>query len=219
MRYTLGQGIMTTIIYSIKNKKCAALFWYLNLSISLRKEYVLLNPEHVLPEFLLQYEYAYAEVEGIISQRSSIPSDRVPKGDLRQNSCNATSLPCLVAYIQSSSDCSHGRGSDSSRYERSKPDSRNIGLPIKNSKFLNNDNKGILAEVTEKGIISSCVKKGNESQNSPHTMKGEELRNTAGSDCSALFDKQDIIHRVRNARKDFITKRNESMKLDCVPFL
>lgn len=221
MRYTLGQGNHSYYhLTHIKNKKYAAQFLSLNLSINsesqnyitLRKEYVLLNPEHVLPEFLLQYEYTHAEVEGITSQRSSIPSDKAPAVDLRENSCN-------IAYLQSRRDSSHGRGSDSSRYERFKPDSRNIGLPIKNSKFLNNDNKGFISESTEKRNISSCMKKGKESQNSPHTTKEEELRNMAKSDCSALFDKHVVIHRVRNARIDFITKRNESLKLDCVPFL
>lgn len=159
------------------------------------------------------------EVKGITSKPSSIPADKAPGDDLRENSCNGTSIPCPIAYIQRNSDSSHGRGSDSGRSERSKPDSRSISLPIKNSKVVDNDNKGVLAKLTEKANILSCRKKGKELQNRPHTTKGEELRNMAESDCSALFDKQDIIHRVRNARKDFITKRNESLKLDCVPFL
>ena len=49
------------------------------------------------------------EVKGITSKPSSIPADKAPGDDLRENSCNGTSIPCPIAYIQRNSDSSHGR--------------------------------------------------------------------------------------------------------------
>ena len=179
----------------------ALLILHFKTNALIRREYVLLRPEHVLPEFLLQFKYTCAEKEGTPSQQLSVSSSQQPEDGPRENFNNKTVVPCPLAFTVNNCNSLHGRGSDNNGIERRKADSRNTGQPFKNSKFLNHDNIGVFAEIMV--------------EENTHTKNGGEPCNMAAS---TMISKQNIIYRIKNARVDYITRRNESLKRECAPF-
>jgi hypothetical protein len=177
---------------------------------SIRKEYLLLKPEYVLPEFLLEFRYTLIEGKGIPSQFLSVSSKNYPEAAPRKDFKDETFAPQPLALINNHSDSSHVQGFECSNKERSKSDFRNIGR---------NNDVGVPVEITEGRNVLSSMKKQGEFYSSSLPKNGRKSSNMAANHCSYLIDKQNIVHYIKNARVDYIAKRNESLKRECFPFM
>ena len=175
----------------------------------IRKEYVLLKPEYVLPEFLLEYEYTLAGRNGTPSQSLSVSSNNQGAAPI-ENIKGGTFAPRPLAFIQNNCDSFYGNGFECSNIGRSKSDVRNIGR---------NYVVGAPAEIKEGINVSSSMKKEGKFQSNLHAKNGGKATNMADNHYSYLVDKQIVVHHIKNARVDYVARRNESVKRGCFPFI
>ena len=164
----------------------------------------------MLPEFLLEFRYTLIEEKGIPSQFLSVSSnnhqDAAPRKDFKDETFTLHPL----AFINNHSDSSYAKGFECSNIERSKSDFRNIGR---------NNDVGIPVEIAEGKNVLSSMKKEVELHSSSLPKNGGKSSNMAANHCSYLIDKQKIVHLIKNARINYITKRKETLKRECFPFM
>ena len=164
----------------------------------------------MLPEFLLKFRYAFIKRKGISSQFLSVSSNNHSEAATRKNLMDETFAPHPLAFIQNNSESSHVKGFECCNIEISESDFGIIGR---------NYDVGLPVEMMEGKNILSFMKKEGGFQSSPLPQNGGKSTNMAGNHCSYLIDKQNIVHRVKNVRVDYIAKRNESLKRECFPFI